>query len=90
MNKARRKQIEDIKTRLADLQAEMESLIEDIETVCDEETEYRDNMPENLQGSERYELADAACENLESAKDTLEENKDQIDEIISALEEAQA
>ena len=89
MNKVRRKRIDEIKYRLAELQEEMESLMDDIDSVYEEESEYRDNMPENLQGSERYEVADAACDNLESAKDSLEELKDQIDDVVSALEEAQ-
>ena len=38
-------------------------------------------MPENLQGSERYEAAESACDNLDNAYDSL-------DEAISAIEEA--
>ena len=89
MNKVRRKRIDEIKSRLADLQEEVENLMDDVDSVFEEESEYRDNMPDNLQGSERYEIADAACDNLESAKDTLEEIKDQIDSVVSSLEEAQ-
>lgn len=88
MNKPRRKQIQDVIERLGTLQGEMESLMEDIESIQADEEEYRDNMPENLQGSERYEIADAACDALESAKDSLEGSKDGIDEVISSLEEA--
>lgn len=88
MNKPRRKQIQDVIEKLSSLQSEMEVLIEEIESIQADEEEYRDNMPENLQGSERYERADAACDALESAKDSLEESKDNIDEVISSLEEA--
>ena len=53
MNKVRRK-------ALADLVEQFEVLKEELESLMEEEEEYRDNMPENLQGSELYEKADAA------------------------------
>ena len=46
-----------------------------------EEEEYRDNIPENMQESERYEKADEACDNLSEAVDNLEE-------VISSIEAA--
>lgn len=88
MNKPRRKQIQEVIDKLGSLQSEMEALIEEIESIQSDEEDYRDNMPENLQGSERYERADAACDALASARDTLEESKDNIDDVISSLEEA--
>ena len=74
MNKIRRKQLAAIMEKLEELKA-------DLETLKEEEEDYRDNMPENLWGSERYEKADTACDNLDSAVDGL-------DEIISYIEEA--
>lgn len=74
MNKPRRKQIDAIIERLNDIQA-------DIEAVLDDETDYRDNIPENLQSSERYETADEACDYLDDAGTT-------IDDIIDALNSA--
>lgn len=88
MNKTRRKTIYGINVRLEALQGELESLIDDVETVRDEETEYRDNIPENMQGSERYDAADTACAELETALDTLERIKDDISEAVSSLENA--
>ena len=44
-----------------------------MEAVLDEETEYRDNIPENMQGSERYEKADNACSDMGCAIDSLDE-----------------
>lgn len=74
MNRERRKNIQSIIDQL-------EELMGSIELVQDEEEEYRDNIPENLQGSERYETADEAVGNLEAAVSSLEE-------VISYLEEA--
>ena len=88
MNKQRRRTIYEINTRVEALQGEMESLLDDIQAVIDEETEYRDNIPENMQGGVRYEMADSACDSLQSAYDTLESAKDNLDDVTSSLEEA--
>lgn len=61
-------QLEELKGGLKDLQAE--------------EEEYRDNIPENMQESERYEKADEACDNLSSAVDSLEEAISSIEAAI--------
>lgn len=74
MNKIRRKSLQGIINQLE----ELKSSLEDLQA---EEEEYRDNMPENLQGSERYEVADAACDNLSDAVSDLEE-------VISSIEAA--
>ena len=60
MNKARRKNIQDVVNQLEDLKSTLEDL-------QGEEEEYRDNIPENLQGSERYEKAEEACDTLSEA-----------------------
>lgn len=74
MNRERRKSIQSIIDQLEELKGS----VEDIQS---EEEEYRDNFPENLQGSERYEIAEEAIENLEAAVSSLEE-------VICYLEEA--
>ncbi len=76
MNNQRRKKLEEIAGQLMDLQS-------DIEILRDEEQEVVDNMPENLQGSERYDIAEAAVDNLDSACSLIEEL---IDYINSAAE----
>lgn len=75
MNKARRKALDEVISKIEEAKELLENLQE-------EEEEYRDNMPENLQGSERYEAADAAVDNMSSAVDAL-------DEAISSIESAQ-
>lgn len=75
MNKARRKALDAVISKIE----EAKELLENLQA---EEEEYRDNMPENLQGSERYEAADAAVDNMSSAVDAL-------DEAISSIESAQ-
>lgn len=75
MNKARRKALDEVISKIE----EAKELLENLQA---EEEEYRDNMPENLQGSERYEAADAAVDSMSSAVDAL-------DEAISSIESAQ-
>ena len=72
MNKERRKHLSVISRQLSDL-------LTALEEVESEESEYRDNIPENLQGSERYEKADEACDNLQSAIAAVEEALSYID-----------
>lgn len=76
MNAARRKQIEKIISELQDIQERMQE-------IENEEQEYLDNIPENLQGSEKYEksenaifqMQDASLE-IESCIDNLENSKE--------------
>lgn len=65
MNKQRRQEIQNIINSI-------EAIRPDIESVLNDEREYRDNMPENLQSSEKYDIADAAVDNLESATEAIE------------------
>lgn len=66
MNRERRKNIQGILDHLEELKGSLEE-------VQAEEEEYRDNIPENLQGSERYEKADEACDTLSGAVDSLDD-----------------
>lgn len=88
MNKARRKDIAKLVEKIQSLQGDMELLLEELENIKDEELEAFDNIPENMQNSERYELAEMAVDNLDSAYDALEEAKFAMDDIVSYLEEA--
>ena len=60
MNNSRRKELE----KAVNLLEEAQSIIEDCR---DEEQDYLDNMPENLQYSEKHDMAEEVVNNLESA-----------------------
>lgn len=60
MNNARRKRI----CKIADALNELKSQIDELH---DEEQEAFENIPESLQGTERYEIAENAVDMLESA-----------------------
>ena len=75
MNKERRKSLREIQSKL-------ESLGQDLEALKDEEEEYRDNMPENLQESERYQRADEVCDLLQEALENMDSAYQQIEEAV--------
>lgn len=76
MNKIRRKALQEIYDKLSDLR-------EELETIKDEEDESRENMPENPQGSERYEQSETASGNIDEAMEYL---SSACDSIESAME----
>lgn len=88
MNNARRKELNKAIEILNTFSEKIYDAKDIVETCKDEEEEYRDNMPENLQGSEKYSLADEACDNLEQAYEYLEEMEEKVNEIISSIENA--
>lgn len=75
MNAARRKKLEKVIDQISELQEDLQSLLE-------EEEEYRDNIPENLQESDRYYKADEACDRLGEAVYELENAAGDIREAI--------
>lgn len=75
MNKQRRKQIEEVTGKIRDL-------LVDLEVLKDEEEEYKDNIPENLQGTERYERAEECVDGLQEAIDDIDRALENIDEYI--------
>lgn len=65
MNNNRRKQIDEAITKVS----QVRNLIESIR---DDEQEYLDNMPENLQMGEKADISQTAIDVLENAIDDLE------------------
>ncbi|HBK8234476.1 TPA: hypothetical protein LNC85_002851, partial [Enterococcus faecium] len=48
-----------------------------------QEEEYKENIPKNLQGSERYEKAEESVDQLEEAVDGLSDILELIEDIAS-------
>ena len=100
MNKARRKELSKVVSEL-NIIKDKDSLydcINTLESIRDDEQDYYDNIPENLQYSQRAEDSEAAIENMEEALDLLNElyeadgfDKDSelIEEAIEKIEDAQ-
>lgn len=74
MNNSRRKRISKIADALNELKGQIDELYE--------EQEAFENIPESLQGTERYEVAENAVDMLESASSGLED-------VISFLGDAE-
>lgn len=64
MNKQRRKTIDELIEKI-------EALKDDVQSVLDDEQEYRDGIPESM--TEKQDVADAAIENLDSTINSLDE-----------------
>ena len=75
MNRERRKALQAIVDQPETLQMQLE------ETQTDEK-EYLDNIPENIQSSERYERTEEICESLSDAVSSLEDATSSIEEAI--------
>jgi hypothetical protein len=96
MNKFRRKEIYVIIRRLLSViqkgECDKDVLIDilaDIEYIQNEEEDYRDNIPENMQGGSRYERSDEACDNMSYACDYIGEatdSDDWVDYLKKAIE----
>lgn len=71
MNNQRRKELERIISILQDTLGALQNILS-------EEEDYMDNIPENLQGGERYSVAEEACDNMSAAIDAMEEAIDCI------------
>ena len=77
MNKARRKQLEEIVNNLDEQKSAIES-------VCEEEQEAFDNLPESIQYSERGETMESYISEMEDALSNLEDIISSLQEIIDA------
>ena len=74
MNNNRRKSLQEILS-------ELETLYDRLEEVKAREEESFDNIPEDFEGTEYYEFAEAAVENLGNALDSLDEALESLREV---------
>ena len=81
MNKGRRASILEVVSNLESLKSKVESIMED-------EIDYMDNMPENLQGSYKYEKAEDAVDSLGDAISELETAIEAIENASKNLDDA--
>lgn len=75
INKSKRKEIKKANGMLC-------NAISVIERVKEDEEESLNNMPENLERSERYAAMENAVDVLEECMDKIEEAKNNLEEII--------
>ena len=63
---------------------ELERISEELQRLYDEEEDYKENMPENLQCSDRYEASEEACNAMNEAIEHIDEAVSNIDNAVSA------
>lgn len=66
MNKERRAKLAELRDRMSDLQAQVSTLVTDLQDVQTEEQEYLDKMPEGLQEGEKGSKAQCAIDALDN------------------------
>jgi flagellar biosynthesis chaperone FliJ len=89
MNKERRKALAQLATEIEELKGKLDDCKTQLETIKDEEQEYRDNMPENLQDGEKAQHTDEVIEALETGFDTLDTIDSELQEVLDNLQTAQ-
>jgi hypothetical protein len=77
MNKLRKK-------RLCKVLDNIDVALSLLDSIMIDEEEYKDNMPENLQGSEKYKISETACDCMQEAFDSLESAIGSIEEIVAS------
>jgi len=88
MNKARRKELMKLKERIENVRFEIDSVITELTCNAQEEQEYLDNMPENLQGSERAEKTQETLDRLDEIIETLETVTSELEDAETGIKEA--
>ena len=99
MNKARRKELSRIIKLLGMIKDDNDlySIINELDDIKLDEENYHDNIPENLQYSQRAEDSEQAIDNLENALELLndvynaeefDKNSELIQEAIDKIEDA--
>lgn len=83
MNKQRRNSIQTAINFLYEMQDKLDQVKAICEESSEEEQEYFDNMPENLQGSDKGLAAESAAENLQEVAEAID-----VDTWIAQLESA--
>lgn len=71
------------RTEISEAIAQIVLAKQDVESILMDEQTCLDNMPENLEGSERYERIENAVDKLDDAVDSLQ---DAIDSLGEAME----
>jgi F0F1-type ATP synthase membrane subunit b/b' len=85
MNAERRKAIKEVQNKIRLVLAEAHLLKEDVTALLEEEQEYFDNIPENLQNSARYENSEEVISCIEDAIVSLEEAENSLEETLEGL-----
>jgi type I restriction-modification system DNA methylase subunit len=87
MNKNRRKELMEWVKKVEDWAEQGESIKGELESICSDEQEYFDNMPENLQGSMRGMDAEEAIDKMNEAIECIERAIEAAGEAAICIDE---
>lgn len=87
MNKMRRKELMEWVKKAEEWAAHGESLKDELENICSDEQDYFDNMPENLQGSQRGMDAEEAIDAMSEALECMDNAIEAAEEAASCIDE---
>lgn len=86
VNNMRRRSIREAILKLRGDKPDIESVRNILEDVLIEEEDSRDNTPESLQESDRYQASEESCDLLEQAIDALGNEEDtDIEDVLNTL-----
>lgn len=86
LNNTRRRQIRAAIKELQKDKPDIDVARSILEDVLDEEEDARDNTPESLQESDRYQVCEESCDLLEQAIDDLGNKEDtSIEDVLDTL-----
>lgn len=87
MNKERRSTLADIIDELTSLKERIEDQRSKLDDVISQETEAIENVPENLQDSDRFVAMQENCDNMETAAGYIDDALDNLEQAIVELQE---
>lgn len=85
MNKQRREALDEVHTNLLGITLKLENIKIDLDSILEEEQEARDNIPQNMQSSERYERMDEICGTLEDGEWSIDDAVETIENLMGEL-----
>lgn len=87
MNNARRKALNEVIDMIHEAMDKLQEAYDAVDEVSAEEQDCLDNIPENLQGSERYQMSEEAVDNMDSIKCDIEEYMGNLEDVCTAIED---
>ena len=85
MNAQRRKDLDNVHTKLMEALGKLEEAKGELEWVHEQEEEARDNMPESLQESERYQRMDEIVGIFEDSEWSIDDATNTLEEVLGNL-----
>lgn len=90
MNQSRRKKIQKMLATVSDIEDKCSVLSSLVEDVLEKESSCLNNIPESLEGTDRWQAISDAVDNLESARDSISDMIDNISSAYDCLQNASA